>query len=273
LCAAQENYIAAKTPLASQNSAAEIEKLVDGGEHRLAVADIITQVDEPVAFLKTLADCVMQADEAARLGMDGGNGPDPPGTPQPGKISFRSCSVCRADLVALEGSGCQQLLYPLGCGGLVDPLDGGELTHETVERRLIDLSLAVGLLRLTRVAVEVTHYLGDRSRVAGGDFGLVFLGAPTPHRALGARSTAQFSESRIHLLAARQPAKAGRLGLGERHTQCHPILVEMDDEHVQRMAGYLLDLNADDLADAVRRIHNKITGGKWRFVGIHIHLS
>jgi len=47
----------------------------------------------------------------------------------------------------------------------------------------------------------------------------------------------------------------------------------MDDEHVQRMAGYLLDLNADDLADAVRRIHNKITGGKWRFVGIHIHLS
>jgi hypothetical protein len=48
-----------------------------------------------------------------------------------------------ADLIPLWCSGRQQLLDPLGRRGLVDAFDGGELTHEPVERRLIDLPLAV----------------------------------------------------------------------------------------------------------------------------------
>src|SRR5215467_2785724 len=48
-----------------------------------------------------------------------------------------------ADPIGLERLGSQQLLDALGCGGLIDPLDSGKFSNQTVKRRLIDLSLAV----------------------------------------------------------------------------------------------------------------------------------
>src|SRR5690348_14002497 len=77
---------------------------------------------------------------------------------------------------ALGGSRrAQHLLKPAGGGAFVDFLDGGELADEAVERRLIDLPFAVGLLGLAGIAVKVAHHLGDRGGIAGVDFLLVFL--------------------------------------------------------------------------------------------------
>src|SRR5215472_7248265 len=79
-----------------------------------------------------------------------------------------------AFIAALGGSRrAQHLLQTAGGGALVDLLDGGELADEAVERRLVDLPLAVGLLRLTGIAVEVAHDFGDRARIARVDLLLV----------------------------------------------------------------------------------------------------
>src|SRR5215510_16050433 len=68
--------------------------------------------------------------------------------------------------------------------GLGDTLDGCDLAREPVQRRLVELTLGVGLLRLRLRAIEVAHDLGDRHDVAGVDLGLVFLRPPRPHGAL-----------------------------------------------------------------------------------------
>jgi len=56
---AQEGYIAGEPMVAPQNSAAEIEKLVDSGQHRVAVADIIPKVNNPIPLLELIAYCVV----------------------------------------------------------------------------------------------------------------------------------------------------------------------------------------------------------------------
>src|SRR5579864_7978376 len=91
-----------------------------------------------------------------------------------------------AFIAALGGSRrAQHLLKPAGGGAFVDLLDGGELADEAIERRLIDLPLAVGLLGLADIAVEVAHDLGNRRRIAGVDFLLVFLRARSEERRVG----------------------------------------------------------------------------------------
>src|SRR5438445_9778174 len=104
-------------------------------------------------------------------------------------------------LVRKRSGGVQNLFDAADRRRLVDPLDRGEFADETVERRLIDLPLAVGLFRLADITVEVAHYLGDRRRIAGIDLGLVFLGAPAPHRPLRLGASLQLGEGDIHLLA------------------------------------------------------------------------
>src|SRR5436305_377455 len=54
-------------------------------------------------------------------------------------------------------SGRQHLLDALHRRDLVDTLDGGKFAHQPVERRLVDLSLAIGLLRLAGIAEQVAH--------------------------------------------------------------------------------------------------------------------
>src|SRR5690606_14292566 len=57
---------------------------------------------------------------------------------------------------APAGSGRAQLLLELaGRRVLVDLLDGGEFARQAVERRLVDLALAVGLVGLAGIAVQV----------------------------------------------------------------------------------------------------------------------
>src|SRR5260221_11974062 len=65
-----------------------------------------------------------------------------------------------------RSGGVQNLFDAANRRRLVDPLDRGEFADKTVERRLIDLPLAVGLFRLADIAVAGPDERGDRSRVA-----------------------------------------------------------------------------------------------------------
>jgi hypothetical protein len=49
------------------------------------MTEIIAEINDLVALAKALADQIMQTDETLRLGMDGSDGPDPPGSSQPCK--------------------------------------------------------------------------------------------------------------------------------------------------------------------------------------------
>jgi hypothetical protein len=52
----QEDDIAGKTASPSENPASKVKKLVDGREHCATMSDMTTEVDDPVALLKPLAD-------------------------------------------------------------------------------------------------------------------------------------------------------------------------------------------------------------------------
>jgi hypothetical protein len=85
LRSAQKDHIAGKAALASENPASKIEQLPDRRGHRLAVTDVIAKIDDPVTLVEALANQIMQADEPLRLGMNGGDGPNPLRGPQGGK--------------------------------------------------------------------------------------------------------------------------------------------------------------------------------------------
>src|SRR6476661_301772 len=91
-----------------------------------------------------------------------------------GDSGGRTVGVIGPPLARRWSGGVQYLLNAPDRGRLIDPLDGGEFPHQPVERRLVDLPLAIGLLGLTDIAVEVPHDLRDRRRVAGIDLRLVF---------------------------------------------------------------------------------------------------
>src|SRR5688572_9435461 len=80
-----------------------------------------------------------------------------PALPNRARLSFVPPFTPRAParLVApCRRSGRQQLLDPLGGGHFVDPLDRGKLAHQTIQCRLINLALAIGLLGLAAVAEQ-----------------------------------------------------------------------------------------------------------------------
>src|SRR5690606_33545129 len=62
-------------------------------------------------------------------------------------------------------------------------------------------------------------------------------------------------------------AQARILRLGDRNAQGHPVLVEMDDDHLQAVAGDLLGFDADHLADPVGRIDHEIALPERVFLG------
>ena len=70
----------------------------------------------------------------------------------------------------------------------------GDLAHDPVEGRFVELALGIGLLGLRLGAVEIAHDLGHRDEVAGIDLGLVFLGAAGPHRPLHAGAAGEHVE-------------------------------------------------------------------------------
>src|SRR5690349_22642911 len=74
-------------------------------------------------------------------------------TPDIGPRLTRDGGVARAPRPG--SSGAQHLLEATDGGILVDLLDGSKLAHQPIERRLVDLALAIGLLRLADIAVEV----------------------------------------------------------------------------------------------------------------------
>jgi hypothetical protein len=49
------------------------------------MTEIIAEINDLVALAKALADQIVQADETLRFGMDGGDGPHPPGNSQASK--------------------------------------------------------------------------------------------------------------------------------------------------------------------------------------------
>src|SRR5262249_60482708 len=72
--------------------------------------------------------------------------------------------------------------------GLGDALHRRDLARQTIERSFVELTLAVGLLRLRIRAVQVAHDLGDEDDVAGVDLGFVLLRPARPHGALDTRA-------------------------------------------------------------------------------------
>ena len=156
-----------------------------------AVAEIVAEIDEPVAGGEARLERVVQRGAAAPPRHGWRQRPRPAALRNTAnsvtarfivavndkrsavgtapcarrKETARAANVPRGRRARAAGlGGLQHLLEPLRRGHLVDPLDGGELAHQPVERRLIDLPLAVGLVGLVGVAVQVAHHLGDRAR-------------------------------------------------------------------------------------------------------------
>ena len=143
-------------------------------------------------------------------------------------------------------------------GLLVGLVQRPKFRRQPVHRRLIDLPFGEALVRLSGVAVQVAHHLGDRQRIAGVDLRLIFLRPPRPHGALDAGLAAQHGQRLIEQLAARQLAQPGGAGLGDRHPQGHAVFLERDVDQFQLVAGDLLDRDPLHLADAMRRIDDVI---------------
>jgi len=140
---------------ASKNTAPKVEEFVDGTEDR-AAARSPTWSRSPIVSCRRARRCasprmtaIAQTRRAPRNRTNLASGLD---APPPGS---------GADFITLGRLGGQQLFDPLGCGCLVDALDGGKLAHQTVERGLVDLAFAVGLLRLAGVTKKIADHLGD----------------------------------------------------------------------------------------------------------------
>jgi hypothetical protein len=84
----QEGHVAGEATLAPEDPPAEIEKFVDSGEHRVAMTDIITEINDPVPLLEPVAYRIVQTDEALRRAVYGSNRPNPSGIPQLGEFPF-----------------------------------------------------------------------------------------------------------------------------------------------------------------------------------------
>ena len=152
---AQKDDIAGGPAQASENAAPKVEEFVDGTEDR-AAARSPTWSRSPIVSCRRARRCasprmtaIAQTRRAPRNRTNLASGLD---APPPGS---------GADFITLGRLGGQQLFDPLGCGCLVDALDGGKLAHQTVERGLVDLAFAVGLLRLAGVTKKIADHLGD----------------------------------------------------------------------------------------------------------------
>src|SRR4051794_3472308 len=146
-------------------------------------------------------------------------------------------------------------LQGLGLGDLVDRRD---LAHDPIEGRLVELALAVGLLRLRLRAVEIADHLGDGDEVARIDLRLVLLSAPRPHGALDARAARQHLEALLDEVRLGELAHADARRLGGRDTQNHLVLLERHDEQLELEARDLLLLDRRDAADAVSRVDDRL---------------
>src|ERR1043166_3648958 len=144
--------------------------------------------------------------------------------------------------------------------GLGDAVDRGNLARQPIERGLVELAFAVGLLGLRLGAIKVAHHLGDCHDVAGVDLGLVFLRPARPHGALDARAALEGLERLADHRALGELAHADRGDLRGRDPQRHLVLDEIDDEQLELVAGDFLFLDGDDLADAMGRVNDKLVG-------------
>src|SRR5437763_9016723 len=171
---AQEDHIAGKAARPRHDAAAEIDQLVDRRDDGAAMAQVIAEIDETIAIHEPRRDLVMQAGEALGLAMDRSDSPDPARTTQAGELAFRGAAVhptlhaaiCRWRTLKGRSGRREQLLDSANGRGFVDPLDRRELANQPIERGLIDLPLAIGLLRLSDVPEQVTNDLSNRGRVA-----------------------------------------------------------------------------------------------------------
>src|SRR5690606_13773529 len=77
-----------------------------------------------------------------------------------------------------------------------------------------------------------------------------------PHGALDACTALQRIERLLDRLRWRELAHADGRGLGRRYAQRHLVLGEVDHEQLELVPGDLLFLDADDLPNAVRGVHD-----------------
>ena len=60
--------------------------------------------------------------------------------------------------------GVEDLLKPLGSGAMLDLLDGGEFTDQTLERGFVKLAFAIGTIRLAGVSRSEERRVGKECR-------------------------------------------------------------------------------------------------------------
>src|SRR3546814_3991313 len=77
-------------------------------------------------------------------------------------------------------SGGQQLFQLQSSRGFVDLLDRRQLARQPVQRGLIHLALAVGLVGLIGAPMQIAHYPVNRPRIAGIELRLVLLSDTAP---------------------------------------------------------------------------------------------
>src|SRR5262245_2546429 len=167
-------------------------------------------------------------------------------------VAFRLGTAARA-----LGEGRLDLLDGLGLG---QALHRRDLARQPVERRLVELALRIGLLRLALRPVQVAYHLGDGNDVAGINLGLVFLRPARPHGALDAGAALKRLKRPAHDARLGEFAHADGGNLRGGHAQRHLVLDEVDDEQFELVAGDFLLLDRRDLTDAVSRVHDKLIG-------------
>src|SRR5262245_30319491 len=102
------------------------------------MAEVIAEVDEPVAAIEAFADQIMDAREAPRLPVDGADRPNPAGITQLRKsVARNDCSQLplprsRDRATPPPELGRQDLLDALRRGRFVDPLNRREFAHEPI---------------------------------------------------------------------------------------------------------------------------------------------
>ncbi len=156
----------------------------------------------------------------------------------------------------------------LAAPSFVDAADRRDFAGQTLQRRLVKLTLGIALLALVVGAVQVAHHLGDRQQITRVDLLLILLRPARPHGPLDLGLALQRVQRLGHHIGRRELAHADLGRLVRRNAQRHLVLFERDHEQLQRQAGNLLFFDRDDPSDAMRRIDHEFVRTEFRLLGL-----
>src|SRR6185312_8933391 len=163
LGAAQKGDVAEKGVAAREEKAAKPDQGVERRRRAGSGAEIVAEIDQPVAGIEMLRQPRMKRDEPLGLAMNRGHRPDPLWAQEAG-IDVRIAGRSRSHGGTNDGATpparrppsrrAQHLLDAADRRIFVDLFDRREFAHQPIERRLVNLALAIGLLGLAAIAIE-----------------------------------------------------------------------------------------------------------------------